>query len=140
VKIQNVHRVENNIHAGARLMHFIVNDYFKDESMDPMNKTLMAFASYNAGPAKIARLRRKAAEQGLDPNRWFRNVELVVAREIGRETTQYVSNVYKYYLAYRIISERAVVREKAVQSARLGRRTNRVHTISSVSDLFHSPF
>ena len=51
----------------------------------------------------IARLRKKAAAQGPDPNRWFRNVELVAAREIGRETVQYVGNVYKYYIGYKLV-------------------------------------
>jgi membrane-bound lytic murein transglycosylase MltF len=68
--------------------------------MDDLNKTLFSFASYNAGPARIAQLRKKAAQKGLDPNEWFDNVELIAARVIGRETVQYVSNIYKYYIAY----------------------------------------
>jgi membrane-bound lytic murein transglycosylase MltF len=40
---------------------------------------------------------------GLDPNVWFHNVEVAAAKEIGRETVQYVSNIYKYYIAYRMI-------------------------------------
>ena len=69
--------------------------------MDDVNKMLFAFASYNAGPARVSGLRSKAAKMGLDPNVWFHNVEVVAAREIGRETVQYVSNIYKYYIAYR---------------------------------------
>ena len=29
---------------------------------------------------------------------WFNNVEEVAAKRIGRETVQYVSNIYKYYI------------------------------------------
>jgi len=42
---------------------------------------------------------------GLDPNKWFGNVEIVAAKRIGRETVQYVSNIYKYYISYKLISE-----------------------------------
>ena len=102
VGITEVERnTENNIHAGIKYLRFVVDEYFKDEKMDDTNKLLFAFASYNAGPARIARLRKQAEAEGLDPNRWFRNVEYVAAKEIGQETVQYVSNIYKYYIAYR---------------------------------------
>ena len=78
-----------------------------------MNKTLMAFASYNAGPNRIAKLRKEATEMGLDPNVWFGNVELVAAKEIGQETVTYVGNIYKYYIAYKLTVEQRKVRDKA---------------------------
>ena len=102
VKIADIHTEENNIHAGIRLMHFLVNDYFKEASLDPMNRTLLAIAAYNAGPAKITKCRRVAEEMGLDRNKWFGNVEVATAKLVGRETTQYVANIYKYYVAYRL--------------------------------------
>lgn len=92
---------DNNVHAGVKYLRFIVNEYFADSKMDSKNKLLFAFASYNAGPARIAKLRKQAEVQGLDPNLWFRNVEYVAAKDIGQETVQYVSNIYKYYVAYR---------------------------------------
>jgi membrane-bound lytic murein transglycosylase MltF len=88
--------------------------------MDRVTKGLFAVASYNAGPAKIRQLRRKAEAQGLDPNRWFNNVELVAAKEIGRETVQYVANIYKYYLAYQMIEEERADREKAKAAIKEG--------------------
>ena len=103
VGIPNIEELEPNIHAGVKYMHYIYNRYFKDAEMDRINKGLFSFASYNAGPAKVARLRKQAAEQGLDPNVWFHNVELVAAEVIGRETVQYVSNIFKYYIAYKLI-------------------------------------
>ena len=90
---------DNNVHAGVKYLRFVVNQYFKDAKMDSTNKLLFAFASYNAGPARIAKLRKQAETQGLDPNVWFRNVEYVAAKDIGQETVQYVSNIYKYYFA-----------------------------------------
>jgi membrane-bound lytic murein transglycosylase MltF len=84
--------------------------------MDPMNKGLMTFASYNAGPGRIRQLRREAAERGLNPNVWFGNVERVVSERIGRETVQYVSNIYKYYVAYRLVEERDRARQRAKEA------------------------
>jgi membrane-bound lytic murein transglycosylase MltF len=83
--------------------------------MDELNRELFAIASYNAGPAKVARLRKEAAERGLDPNVWFRNVEIVAARRIGRETVDYVSNIYKYYVAYKGLVAASEARERAGQ-------------------------
>jgi membrane-bound lytic murein transglycosylase MltF len=94
-----------NIEAGAKYLRFIADRYYKNEPMDRLNKGLFSVASYNAGPARIAGLRRQASTIGLDPNQWFGNVEVVAAREIGRETVQYVANIYKYYVAYTLIAE-----------------------------------
>jgi membrane-bound lytic murein transglycosylase MltF len=108
VGIPNIEKIEDNIHAGVKYIRFIVDRYYAEEPMDRLNKRLFAFASYNAGPAKVARLRREARVMGLDPNVWFRNVEIVAAKRIGRETVQYVSNIYKYYIAYRLIVDHSV--------------------------------
>ena len=61
-----------------------------------------------------------AAKRGLDPNKWFNNVELVVAEKIGRETVAYVANIYKYYLAYHMITEQREEREKAKETVKQG--------------------
>lgn len=106
VNIRDIEKLENNIHAGIKYMRFIQDQYFADAPMDDLNRHLFTFASYNAGPNRIAGLRRKAEAQGLDPNVWFRNVEIVAAREIGRETVQYVSNIFKYYLVYKLALEK----------------------------------
>jgi membrane-bound lytic murein transglycosylase MltF len=88
--------------------------------MDPVDKMLFAFASYNAGPAKISQLRKEAKQAGLDPNVWFNHVERVAAKRIGRETVQYVSNIYKYYVAYRLLEEERQERERAKQQRPAG--------------------
>jgi membrane-bound lytic murein transglycosylase MltF len=105
INIPNVHKLEDNIHAGTKYLRYITDQYFSDPEINAVNKTLFAFASYNGGPNRIARLRRKAKEQGFDSNIWFKNVEVVAAREIGQENVQYVSNIYKYYIAYKLITE-----------------------------------
>lgn len=106
IRINGIDRVDNNIHAGVKYLRFLFDQYFKNEPMDRMNRGLFAIASYNAGPNRIQRLRRKAADEGLDPNKWFNNVEQIAAKEIGRETVQYVSNIYKYYLAYDMVTKK----------------------------------
>jgi membrane-bound lytic murein transglycosylase MltF len=103
---------ERNVEAGAKYLRFMIDRYFKNEPMTRIDKGLFTIASYNAGPARVAGLRKKAARQGLDPNKWFGNVEVVAAREIGRETVQYVSNIYKYYISYTLISEQRAARRR----------------------------
>jgi membrane-bound lytic murein transglycosylase MltF len=114
--VGNIADVEPNIHAGAKYIRFMVDQYFKDEPMNSLNKALFAFASYNAGPNRIAQLRREATQQGFDSNVWFNNVEIVAAKRIGRQTPQYVSNIYKYYIAYTLITEAQEERAKAIRS------------------------
>ena len=106
VNVRNISKVENNIHAGIKYMRFIRDNYLADAPMSEVDRHLFAFASYNAGPNRIAAMRRRAAAQGLDPNVWFQNVEVIAAKEIGRETVQYVSNIFKYYVAYKLALER----------------------------------
>jgi membrane-bound lytic murein transglycosylase MltF len=117
VDIANIAVLENNIHAAAKYMRFVMDTFFPDAKMDPFNRTMFAFASYNAGPAKIAKLRRQAASRGLDPDQWFGQVERVVAERIGRETVQYVSNILKYYVVYRRIDELQDRKERALEAA-----------------------
>lgn len=102
VNIANIEKLENNIHAGIKYLHFIRSRYFEDEDMSEVDKTLFSFAAYNAGPARVAELRREAKKRELNPNVWFENVEVIAARRIGRETVQYVSNIYKYWVAYQL--------------------------------------
>ena len=106
VGIPNIQEVDPNIHAGTKYLRFMTDRYFAEEELDQLNRTLFAFASYNAGPAKVAKLRQTAGKMGLDPNKWFNNVEIVAARDIGRETVQYVSNIFKYYLAYKLVEDK----------------------------------
>ena len=110
-KVGDIREVEPNIHAGVKYMRSIRDRYFGNEPMDPINKGLFAFAAYNAGPGRIRQLRKEAAERGLDPNVWFGNVEQVAADRVGSEPVTYVSNIYKYYIAYRLITKEEASRE-----------------------------
>jgi membrane-bound lytic murein transglycosylase MltF len=103
--VGDISQVEPNVHAGVKYMRFMIDRYYKDEPMTPLDKGLMTFASYNAGPARVRQLRQEAARRGLDPNVWFNNVEIVAADKIGAETVTYVSNIYKYYITYRLVME-----------------------------------
>lgn len=110
VGIPDITTAETNIHAGVKYLNFIRERYFSDPGMDKFNQTLFALAAYNAGPARIRSLRNKAEQQGYDRNKWFDNVEVIAAKEIGRETVQYVSNILKYYVAYRMSVVRQIQR------------------------------
>jgi membrane-bound lytic murein transglycosylase MltF len=113
MKVGDITELEPNIHAGVKYVRFMMDQFYNSEPMDALNKGLFTFASYNAGPGRIKQLRELAAKRGLNPNIWFNNVELVAAEKIGRETVQYVSNIYKYYLAYKMLVEQAQERQKA---------------------------
>ena len=102
LKVGDITRLEANIHAGVKYIRFMMDTYFAKEPMDALNKGLFAFAAYNAGPARIRQLRAEAAKRGLNSNLWFNNVERIASERIGRETVTYVSNIYKYYIAYRL--------------------------------------
>jgi len=102
INIPDISTPENNIHAGTKYLRFIGDRYYEPLYMDPFNKTIFTLASYNAGPRRIAQMRKKAIDNNLDPNVWFNNVELITAREVGREPVDYVGNIYKYYLSYKL--------------------------------------
>ena len=112
MKVGDIRKKEENIHAGVKYIRFMIDRYYKDEPMEALNKGLFAFASYNAGPTRIRSLRQEAAGRGLDPNLWFNNVELVAAERIGRETVTYVSNIYKYYIAYKLAQKQYTERKE----------------------------
>ncbi|MBV8271231.1 MAG: lytic transglycosylase F [Cupriavidus sp.] len=106
---------ESNIHAGAKYLDQLMSRYFPDAHFSDTDRALFAFASYNAGPSNIAKMRKEAKARGLDPDKWFNNVEIVVSERIGIETTTYVRNIYKYYTAYRLIADAKAERARAMQ-------------------------
>lgn len=118
LNVGNIAQVEPNIHAGVKYMRWMIDHYYGNAPMTQLDKALFAFASYNAGAGRIAQLRTEAARRGLNPNVWFHNVEYVAAEKIGAETVTYVSNIYKYYIAYKLLLE--VQAEKAVVTKQIG--------------------
>ena len=113
MKVGDIHQKEANIHAGVKYIRFMVDKYFANEPMDDTNKLLFAFAAYNAGPGRIHSLREEAAKKGLDPNVWIGSVEFIAAARVGMETVTYVANIYKYYVAYKLVAEQEEERKKA---------------------------
>jgi membrane-bound lytic murein transglycosylase MltF len=102
LKVGDIRIAEANVHGGAKYMDQLMTRYFTDAKFDEANRSLFAFASYNAGPGRIASMRKEAQKRGLDPDKWFNNVEIVTAEKVGIETTTYVRNIYKYYAAYKL--------------------------------------
>ena len=113
LKVGDIKVVEPNIHAGVKYMDQIMTKNFPDAKFDEVNRTLFAFASYNCGPGNISKMRKAAVKSGLDPDQWFNNVEIVTAQKIGIETTTYVRNIYKYYVAYKLLQESQEAGKKA---------------------------
>ena len=117
VGIPDISQVDPNIHAGVKYLDFLRDRYFSDPEITDSNRTLMALAAYNAGPSRMINLRNKASRLGYDPNVWFDNVEVVAARDVGREPVQYVSNIYKYYLSYRLTAQQQLLHQAAREKA-----------------------
>ena len=113
LKVGDITVIEPNIHGGTKYMNELLTKYFSDANFDNQNRTLFGFASYNAGPGNISRMRKEAQKRGLNPDRWFNNVEIVTAEKIGMETTTYVRNIYKYYASYRLVLEAQERAQKA---------------------------
>lgn len=113
VGIPDIHKTDANIHAGIKYLAYLRDRYYSDPEIDDLNRTLLALATYNAGPRRMINLRNEAKKLGYDPNVWFDNVEMVAAKRVGRETVQYVANIFKYFIAYRMSLQRVEKHEAA---------------------------
>jgi membrane-bound lytic murein transglycosylase MltF len=116
--VGDIHYAAPNVHAGAKYMAELMDEYFKGIPFDEQNRTLFAFAAYNAGPGKVQSLRREAEAQHLDPNVWFDNVERVAAARVGQEPVRYVRNIYKYYVAYTLIQQAEEAKKAALAATK----------------------
>jgi membrane-bound lytic murein transglycosylase MltF len=104
---------DRNVEAGAKYLRHLIDVYIGNDGLTQKDRQLFAFAAYNAGPGNLRKFREKAKTMGLDPNVWFGNVENGAAAIVGRETVQYVSNIYKYYVAYSLLVARMDERKNA---------------------------
>ena len=117
MNVGDITQEEPNIHAGVKYFSSTMKRLYGDEpNMDDLNKVLFTFAAYNCGPARVKQLRAEAAQKGLDPNVWMNNVEFIAAARVGQETVNYVTNIYKYYVAYKLIAVQEEQRRKAKES------------------------
>nr|WP_250491336.1 transglycosylase SLT domain-containing protein [Caballeronia sp. INML2] len=115
LNVGDIKVTQSNIHAGAKYLDQLMTRYFRDAHFSEVDRPLFAFASYNAGPGNIAKMRKEAAARGLNSDVWFNNVEIVVAEKIGVETTTYVRNIYKYYASYHLLKEAQAQRSRVVR-------------------------
>jgi membrane-bound lytic murein transglycosylase MltF len=122
LKVGDIRIAENNVHAGAKYMDELMDKHLAGAHFDDVNRSLFAFACYNAGPGNIGRMRDEARKRGLDPDKWFNNVELVTAEKLGLQTPTYVRNIYKYYVAYKLMTEVEAEQVKAREQVRKGKR------------------
>jgi len=113
LRVGDISQLEPNIHGGAKYLDQLLKLYFPDAKFSDYDRPLFAFASYNCGPGNVSKMRKLARERGLDPDKWFNNVEIVVSEKIGLETTTYVRNIFKYYAAYRLTTEARQLQSKA---------------------------
>lgn len=111
---------ERNIEAGAKYLRHLSEVYITDTGPRPLDRMLLTLAAYNAGPGNLRKFRKAATDMGLDPDVWFGNVENGAAKIVGRETVQYVGNIYKYYIAYSMYADRLAERKDAASDVHGG--------------------
>lgn len=105
---------DRNVNAATAYMRHLADQYIVEPGIGARNRTLLAFAAYNAGPGNLKKFRAEAVKMGLDPNVWFNSVEQGAAKVVGRETVQYVGNIYKYFFAYSLMLDAMRAHDEAV--------------------------
>jgi membrane-bound lytic murein transglycosylase MltF len=116
INIKNIHLLENNIHAGTKYLNFLRTRYFSNPEIEPADRVYFSWAAYNAGPARIYKIRKEAVKRGFNPDKWFFNVEKIASEIIGRETVDYVANINKYFVAYQLYFDVYQQRSKTKKS------------------------
>jgi len=122
IQIRDLHLPENNIHAGVKYLALLRDSYFSGEGMEGPADMRLSLAAYNAGPARILKARARAEQMGYDPAKWFDNTEHATLAVAGQEPVRYVSNIYKYYVAYVAADELKKTRQAAKERLRKSSR------------------
>ncbi len=115
IGIPDISLAEKNIQAAVKYLYFLRGHYYNHAAILPQDRVRFSLAAYNAGPVKMRRARKMAGKMHLDPNRWFRNVEMAMLKIVGQETVRYVSNINKYYVIYNNAYQQVEKREAAIQ-------------------------
>lgn len=102
------------IHTGVRYLDWTRNRF---RSLSPLEQQWFALAAYNAGVGHVRDARKLSKKLGLNPDKWFDNVEVAILKLAepeyyrdarygyvrGREPVRYVRNIrdrYEVYLAH----------------------------------------
>lgn len=102
--IRGEKNLENNIHAGVKYLHWIKKSFFDPiKKMREKDRIRFSLAAYNAGPSRVLKAIKMAQSKGLDPHKWFRNVELVMIDMRLIEPVRYVSEINKRFVAYNLL-------------------------------------
>lgn len=96
VGIAEIDDPEQNIHAGVRYLSHLKERYFSSPNYTEAESLNFTLAAYNAGPTRIRQLQRIAEREGLNPYKWFYNVEQIARNKIGLETVNYVISIQKH--------------------------------------------
>lgn len=102
--IRGLANYDNNIHAGVKYLAWLKKNFFDShKDLPEVERLRMMMAAYNAGPTRIQEAINQAKKMGLNPNLWFRNVELAML-EIGvPEPVIYVSEINKHFVSYQLM-------------------------------------
>lgn len=100
VGVKDVNALDDNVRAAARYLALIRGRFFNSKTMDERERMAFVLAAYNLGPERVQRFRAQARQRGLDPNRWFFQVERIAMENVGVAPVRYVNNVNKYFLAF----------------------------------------
>ncbi len=120
VGIPDIDDLERNIHAGTKYLAFLRDRYYSGPEFDEENRLAFSWAAYNAGPARVRRMRQRAEKMGLDPNQWFGHVEYAALAIVGREPFRYVRNIFRYYITYKLIGRLDAARLRRIETWRKG--------------------
>ena len=110
--VRNLRDPEQSIHAGVAYLAWLHSRL--ESELTVKDRIWFALAAYNAGFGHVRDARQLARQRGLDPNRWFDNVEeamrLLSKRAYyrdaphgyvrGREVVKYVREIRERYRSY----------------------------------------
>ena len=104
VNIPDIEKLESNIHAGIKYNRWMIDNFYDDPGSTRSTGRSSPSPPTTPGPAGSRSCARRPPREGLDPE------QLVQQRRAGRreahrrETVTYVSNIYKYYVAYQMMA------------------------------------
>jgi len=107
---------DDSLHDGIKYMDWLRKHFFDEPDLSPTAQIDFALAAYNAGPSRVKRWRAAAPERGLDPNRWFGNVEILALEGVGIQPVQYVGNINKYFLVFSLVLDDLLARKEELEA------------------------